>query len=200
MFFEKDRDSLLIEASHSALAYKNYSRCKSFEYFDLRDRVIWILLKKDVDEREVRVATQLAHLAAGYDLCYGLDQGNSISYGIVSFGLDFAAVKKDFISGYEPLRDGDEQEEDFDAFQLLHSIHHPVRKDNTSDLVQRMQGYLIEAETLHDAWEAFHVGTKEEKALSLGKICLRLKFPAYLHSEVVPIYRHLESCLQRNST
>src|SRR3989344_5061863 len=84
--------------------------------------------------------------------------------GIVFFGLDFAGVKKDFLSGYEPLRDGNEQEEDFDAFQLLRSLHHPVRRDPCSDLVQKMQGYLIEAETLHDAWKAFHAGTKEEKA------------------------------------
>jgi len=148
-----------------------------------------------LDEKEVCVATQLAHLAAGYDLCCGLDRGNSISYGIVSFGLDFAGVKKDFLSGYEPLRDGNEQEEDFDAFQLLRSLHHPVRRDPCSDLVQKMQGYLIEAETLHDAWKAFHAGTKEEKALSLGQICSRLEFPTYLHSEVVPIYRHIKSCL-----
>jgi len=50
MFFEKDR----IPANRgSSVSSGNPFLHKSSEYFGLRDRVYWILLKKDVDEKEV---------------------------------------------------------------------------------------------------------------------------------------------------
>lgn len=139
--------------------------------------------------------TVLASLAVGYDLCFDLQRGNSVCYGEVFFGKDFALVQEKLIQGYKPLEEGYKQNTSSSNQSIFQDLLLRKSVPTFSPLFERMQMFIAEGEIIAE----YRSKLKNNLITPFDRDYIenRMRYTQGLAPEIQDLYKGLLSSAQK---